>query len=138
MIVVDVSNTETYIAPEDIYGMLLARLKEVAEKFLESNVTNVVVSVPANYNDNQRNLVQHSGEQANLTVLRIVNEPTAAAIAYGLDITDGSEQLALVYDIGATRTDATVLIVEAGVFEIIGTASTHVGGENFKDRLKTR
>ncbi|GJC96542.1 glucose-regulated protein [Colletotrichum higginsianum] len=110
-------------------------MKEVAESFLGKKVTHAVVTVPAYFNDNQRQATKDAGIIAGLNVLRIVNEPTAAAIAYGLDKTDGERQI-IVYDLGGGTFDVSLLSIDQGVFEVLATAGdTHLGGEDFDQRI---
>jgi heat shock protein 5 len=115
--------------------MVLGKMKEVAESYLGKKVTHAVVTVPAYFNDNQRQATKDAGVIAGLTVLRIVNEPTAAAIAYGLDKT-GDERQIIVYDLGGGTFDVSLLSIDHGVFEVLATAGdTHLGGEDFDQRI---
>lgn len=115
--------------------MILGKMKEVAESYLGKKVTHAVVTVPAYFNDNQRQATKDAGTIAGLNVLRIVNEPTAAAIAYGLDKTDGERQI-IVYDLGGGTFDVSLLSIDQGVFEVLATAGdTHLGGEDFDQRV---
>jgi endoplasmic reticulum chaperone BiP len=115
--------------------MILGKMKEVAESYLGKKVTHAVVTVPAYFNDNQRQATKDAGVIAGLNVLRIVNEPTAAAIAYGLDRTDGEHQI-IVYDLGGGTFDVSLLSIDQGVFEVLATAGdTHLGGEDFDQRV---
>ncbi|KAJ3250369.1 ATPase with role in protein import into the ER [Chytriomyces hyalinus] len=110
-------------------------MKEIAESYLGQKVTHAVVTVPAYFNDAQRQATKDAGTIAGLTVARIINEPTAAAIAYGLD-KKGSEQNILVYDLGGGTFDVSVLTIDDGVFEVLATnGDTHLGGEDFDNRL---
>jgi heat shock protein 5 len=110
-------------------------MKEVAESYLGKKVTHAVVTVPAYFNDNQRQATKDAGVIAGLNVLRIVNEPTAAAIAFGLDKTDGERQI-IVYDLGGGTFDVSLLSIDRGVFEVLSTAGdTHLGGEDFDQRV---
>lgn len=110
-------------------------MKEVAENYLGEKVTHAVVTVPAYFNDNQRQATKDAGIIAGLNVLRIVNEPTAAAIAYGLDKTEGERQI-IVYDLGGGTFDVSLLSIDQGVFEVLATAGdTHLGGEDFDQRV---
>jgi len=131
---------------EEISAMVLAKMKEVAEAFLEQEVKDAVVTVPAYFNDSQRQATKDAGSIAGLNVLRIVNEPTAAAIAYGLDKTavgglrDGSsideDRNVLIFDLGGGTFDVSILTIDDGVFEVRATAGdTHLGGEDFDNRL---
>lgn len=132
---VDVKGEEKTFSPEEVSGMILSKMKEVAEGYLGKKVTHAVVTVPAYFNDNQRQATKDAGTIAGLNVLRIVNEPTAAAIAYGLDKTDGERQI-IVYDLGGGTFDVSLLSIDQGVFEVLATAGdTHLGGEDFDQRI---
>lgn len=117
--------------------MILGKMKEVAESYLGEKVTNAVVTVPAYFNDAQRAATKDAGTIAGLNVLRVVNEPTAAALAYGLDKgNDGKERQIVVYDLGGGTFDVSILTVDEGVFEVLATAGdTHLGGEDFDQRV---
>jgi heat shock protein 5 len=122
-------------SPEEISGMILGKMKSIAEEYLGKKVTHAVVTVPAYFNDAQRQATKDAGTIAGLNVLRIVNEPTAAAIAYGLDKTDGEKQI-IVYDLGGGTFDVSLLSIEGGVFEVLATAGdTHLGGEDFDFKI---
>ena len=115
--------------------MVLGKMKETAENFLGYPVTHAVVTVPAYFNDAQRQATKDAGTIAGLNVLRIVNEPTAAAIAYGLDKKGGESQI-IVYDLGGGTFDVSLLSIDDGVFEVLATAGdTHLGGEDFDNRV---
>ena len=115
--------------------MVLSKMKETAEAYLGKKVTHAVVTVPAYFNDAQRQATKDAGTIAGLQVLRIVNEPTAAAIAYGLD-KKGGESRIIVYDLGGGTFDVSLLSIDEGVFEVLATAGdTHLGGEDFDNRV---
>mmetsp|Transcript_44589 Transcript_44589/g.147810 ORF Transcript_44589/g.147810 Transcript_44589/m.147810 type:complete len:640 (-) Transcript_44589:1971-3890(-) len=122
--------------PEEISSMVLVKMKEVAESFLGSEIKNAVVTVPAYFNDSQRASTKDAGSIAGLNVLRIINEPTAAAIAYGLDKQSSSERNVLIFDLGGGTFDVSLLTIDNGVFEVIATSGdTHLGGEDFDNRI---
>ncbi|OAA78989.1 glucose-regulated protein [Akanthomyces lecanii RCEF 1005] len=132
---VEVGGQKKQFTPEEVSAMILGKMKEVAEAYLGNKVTHAVVTVPAYFNDNQRQATKDAGVIAGLNVLRIVNEPTAAAIAYGLDKTDGERQI-IVYDLGGGTFDVSLLSIDDGVFEVLATAGdTHLGGEDFDQRV---
>jgi heat shock 70kDa protein 1/6/8 len=121
--------------PEEISSMILLKLKDDASKYLGQPVTKAVITVPAYFSDSQRQATRDAGRIAGLDVLRIINEPTAAAIAYGLDKSD--ERNVLVYDIGGGTLDVTVLTMDEGIFIVKSTnGDTHLGGEDFDNKLK--
>ncbi|PKS11502.1 hypothetical protein jhhlp_003267 [Lomentospora prolificans] len=133
---VEVSGNDKDFTPEEISAMILGKMKDVAEGYLGKKVTHAVVTVPAYFNDNQRQATKDAGVIAGLNVLRIVNEPTAAAIAYGLDKTDVGERHIIVYDLGGGTFDVSLLSIDEGVFEVLSTAGdTHLGGEDFDQRV---
>ena len=122
--------------PEEISSMILSYMKEQAENYLGETVTDAVVTVPAYFNDAQRQATKDAGQIAGLNVLRIINEPTAAAIAYGLDNKEGEEQNILIFDMGGGTFDVSILTIEDGIFEVKATAGdTHLGGEDFDNIL---
>jgi len=120
---------------EEISAMILVKMKETAEAFLGKAIKNAVVTVPAYFNDAQRQATKDAGVIAGLNVARIINEPTAAAIAYGLD-KKGGEKNILVFDLGGGTFDVSILQIDNGVFEVISTSGdTHLGGEDFDQRV---
>ncbi|GAX22123.1 heat shock 70kDa protein 1/8 [Fistulifera solaris] len=120
---------------EEISSMVLTKMKEIAEAYLGKEVKNAVITVPAYFNDSQRQATKDAGSIAGLNVLRIINEPTAAAIAYGLD-QKGDEKNVLIFDLGGGTFDVSLLTIEEGIFEVKATAGdTHLGGEDFDNRM---
>ena len=121
---------------EEISSMVLIKMKEIAESYLGKEVKNAVITVPAYFNDAQRQATKDAGSIAGLNVLRIINEPTAAAIAYGLDLTGKEEKTVLIFDLGGGTFDVSLLTIEDGIFEVKATAGdTHLGGEDFDNRM---
>ena len=121
--------------PEEISSMVLTKMKEVAESYIGEKVTDAVITVPAYFNDSQRQATKDAGHIAGLNVLRIINEPTAAAIAYGLDKKE-EEKNVLIFDLGGGTFDVSLLSIDDGIFEVKATAGdTHLGGEDFDNIL---
>ncbi|XP_027344913.1 heat shock 70 kDa protein-like isoform X1 [Abrus precatorius] len=138
MIVVQYKGEEKQFSAEEISSMVLTKMKEIAEAFLGQSIKNAVITVPAYFNDSQRQATKDAGAIAGLNVTRIINEPTAAAIAYGLDkkASRSGEKNVLIFDLGGGTFDVSLLTIEEGIFEVKATAGdTHLGGEDFDNRL---
>jgi len=132
---VNVKGTEKTFSPEEISAMILQKMKNIAESYLGKSVGHAVVTVPAYFSDAQRQATKDAGTIAGLNILRVINEPTAAAIAYGLDKTGGEKNI-LVYDLGGGTFDVSLLSIDDGVFEVLATSGdTHLGGEDFDNRV---
>jgi len=129
---VNFKGSKRNFTPEEISSMVLTKMKETAENYLGQEVKDAVVTVPAYFNDAQRQATKDAGMIAGLNIARIINEPTAAAIAFGLDENKDKEQNVLVYDLGGGTFDVSILTLDGGVFEVLSTAGdTHLGGEDF-------
>uniref|UniRef100_A0A0D6R5C5 Heat shock protein 70 n=1 Tax=Araucaria cunninghamii TaxID=56994 RepID=A0A0D6R5C5_ARACU len=138
MIGVSYKGEDKQFSAEEISSMVLIKMKEIAEAYLGSTIKNAVVTVPAYFNDSQRQATKDAGVISGLNVMRIINEPTAAAIAYGLDkkSTSVGEKNVLIFDLGGGTFDVSLLTIEEGIFEVKATAGdTHLGGEDFDNRL---
>jgi L1 cell adhesion molecule like protein len=138
IIVVSFKGEQKQFGAEEISSMVLIKMKEISEAFLGKSVKNAVVTVPAYFNDSQRQATKDAGVIAGLNVLRIINEPTAAAIAYGLDkkASSSGEKNILIFDLGGGTFDVSLLSIEEGIFEVKSTAGdTHLGGEDFDNRM---
>merc|ERR1719512_614897 len=136
MISVQMGGEEKKFHPEEVSSMILVKMKETAEAYLGTKVNNAVVTVPAYFNDSQRQATKDAGTISGMNVLRIINEPTAAAIAYGLDKKGSGERNVLIYDMGGGTFDVSLLTIEDGIFEVKATAGdTHLGGEDFDNRI---
>jgi len=135
MIEITIEGKKSSYAPEEVSAMILQKMKATAETFLGKEIKNAVVTVPAYFNDAQRQATKDAGTISGMKVERIINEPTAAAIAYGMDKT-GGESNVLVFDLGGGTFDVTLLTIDSGVFEVLATnGDTHLGGEDFDQRV---
>eukprot|EP00352_Strombidinopsis_acuminata_P005310 CAMPEP_0176375604 /NCGR_PEP_ID=MMETSP0126-20121128/27626_1 /TAXON_ID=141414 ORGANISM="Strombidinopsis acuminatum, Strain SPMC142" /NCGR_SAMPLE_ID=MMETSP0126 /ASSEMBLY_ACC=CAM_ASM_000229 /LENGTH=643 /DNA_ID=CAMNT_0017736751 /DNA_START=22 /DNA_END=1953 /DNA_ORIENTATION=- len=136
IIVVTYKNETKKFQAEEISSMVLIKMKEIAENYIGKPVKNAVVTVPAYFNDSQRQATKDAGTISGLNVQRIINEPTAAAIAYGLDKKSEQERNVLIFDLGGGTFDVSLLMIEDGIFEVKATnGHTHLGGEDFDNRL---
>jgi len=136
IIEVSYMNQSKRFAPEEISSMVLTKMKETAETYLGEKVKHAVVTVPAYFNDSQRQATKDAGAIAGLNVLRIINEPTAAAISYGLGNKKKGEMNVLIFDLGGGTFDVSLLSIDDGVFEVKATSGdTHLGGEDFDQRM---
>jgi heat shock protein 5 len=132
---VTVAGEKKQFAPEEVSSMILQKMRSTAESYLDKDIKNAVVTVPAYFNDAQRQATKDAGTISGLNVERIINEPTAAAIAYGLD-KKGGEKNILVFDLGGGTFDVSLLTIDNGVFEVLATnGDTHLGGEDFDQRI---
>jgi heat shock protein 1/8 len=133
---VDFKGETKQFFPEEISSMVLVKMKEIAEAYLGKKVNDAVITVPAYFNDSQRQATKDAGAISGMNVLRIINEPTAAAIAYGLDKKTDGEKNVLIFDLGGGTFDVSILTIEEGIFEVKSTAGdTHLGGEDFDNRM---
>jgi len=134
---VEYKNETKTFTPEEVSSMVLTKMKETAEAYLGTEVKDAVITVPAYFNDSQRQATKDAGVISGLNVLRIINEPTAAAIAYGLDKKKGAQECnVLIFDLGGGTFDVSILTIEEGIFEVKSTAGdTHLGGEDFDNRM---
>src|SRR5918911_3179563 len=133
-VVIQVPNASKELTPEEISAMILQKLKADAEAYLGEKVTDAVITVPAYFNDSQRQATKNAGQISGLNVLRIINEPTAASLAYGLDKKEN--ETILVFDLGGGTYDVSILDVGEGVFEVKSTnGDTHLGGDDWDQRL---
>merc|ERR1712125_207604 len=136
LISVKTMGEEKKFQAEEISSMVLVKMKEIAETYLGKKVKDAVVTVPAYFNDQQRQATEDAGTIAGLNVKRIINEPTAAAIAYGLDKKDQGERNVLIFDLGGGTFDVSLLTIDDGIFEVKATnGHTHLGGEDFDNVL---
>ncbi|KAL2893593.1 Heat shock 70 kDa protein [Bienertia sinuspersici] len=138
MIVVTYKGEQKQFSPEEVSSMVLVKMREVAEAYLGQSIKNAVITVPAYFNDSQRQATKDAGQISGLNVMRIINEPTAAAIAYGLDkkASRSGEKNVLIFDLGGGTFDVSLLTIEEGIFEVKATAGdTHLGGEDFDNRM---
>ena len=122
-------------SPQQISAMILQKLKADAENYLGTKVTQAVITVPAYFNDSERQATKDAGKIAGLEVLRIINEPTAAALAFGMD-KESQDQKIMIYDLGGGTFDVSILDIGDGVFEVLATnGNTHLGGDDFDNKI---
>merc|ERR1712222_122720 len=127
---------EKFFDPEELSAMILGKMKQIAETYIGASVNSSVITVPAYFNDSQRQATKDAGTISGMEVLRVINEPTAAAIAYGLDNKKVGENTVVIFDLGGGTFDVSALAIEDGIFEVKSTAGdTHLGGEDFDNRL---
>jgi heat shock protein 5 len=132
---IETQSGKKQLSPEEVSSMILIKMKEIAENYLGQEVKYAVITVPAYFNDAQRQATKDAGTISGLEVLRIINEPSAAAIAYGLDKKQGEKNV-IVFDLGGGTFDVSLLTIDNGVFEVVATSGdTHLGGEDFDQRL---
>merc|ERR1719502_1869381 len=135
MVEVMAGSEKKSLKPQEVSAMVLGKMRDTAEAYLGTKVVNMVITVPAYFNDAQRQATKDAGQIAGLNVQRILNEPTAAAIAFGLDRSAATETI-LIFDLGGGTFDVSLLSIDSGVFEVLATAGdTHLGGEDFDNRL---
>ena len=138
LISVNYKSEKKTFTPEEISSMVLTKMKETSEAYVGHEIKDAVITVPAYFNDSQRQATKDAGSIAGLNVLRVINEPTAAAIAYGLDKVKDKESNVLIFDLGGGTFDVSILTIDDGIFEVKATAGdTHLGGEDFDHRLVT-
>merc|ERR1711904_739994 len=138
LIRVNFKNEAKTFSPEEISAMVLTKMKDTAETYLGKTVQKAVITVPAYFNDSQRQATKDAGVISGMEVMRIINEPTAASIAYGLDRKEQNkgERNVLIFDLGGGTFDVSLLTIEEGIFEVKSTAGdTHLGGEDFDSRM---
>ena len=136
LIVVDYLGQKKKFLPEEISAMILGKMKKIAEDYVDSEVKNAIITVPAYFNDSQRQSTRDAGRIAGLNVMRIINEPTAAAIAYGLDNRSSEERIVLVFDLGKETLDVSILSINEDTFEVKSSSgNTHLGGEDFDNQI---
>merc|ERR1711904_305992 len=138
LIRVNFKNEAKTFSPEEISAMVLTKMKDTAETYMGKSIEKAVITVPAYFNDSQRQATKDAGTISGMEVMRIINEPTAAAIAYGLDRKEQAkgERNVLIFDLGGGTFDVSLLTIEEGIFEVKSTAGdTHLGGEDFDSRM---
>ena len=136
LIVVDYLGQKKKFLPEEISAMILGKMKKIAEDYVGGEVKNAIITVPAYFNDSQRQSTRDAGRIAGLNVMRIINEPTAAAIAYGLDNRSSEERIVLVFDLGGGTFDVSILSINEDTFEVKSSSgNTHLGGEDFDNQI---